>query len=249
MGKTKSSATLKVATWNMAYWSHKSMLNQSWEYFLEQIDADIYLFQESRPPAHLIDDPNFFWFEIENRKWGTGIYSKKYPVKHLPVKTQYEGSLVLGEVQIAENKTLTVISLYGLLDKIEGRGYSITTLHRMLSDLTGILNGHIGGRRNVILGGDLNASLQFDPISSPGGKSHHILFERIEDFGLVNCLKLFYDGHVQTLRHHKSTKPWQNDYFFVSNKLSKKLESCEVIDNEMIRKFSDHNPLVITLKL
>jgi exonuclease III len=237
---------LKLVTWNMAFWSHKRFLEQAWGYFIEEVDADIYLFQEACPPQELKDDPNFLWFQIGgNRNWGTGIYSKKYPLRRLQIQSDYTGSLVLGEVEITDNLKLTIISLYGLLETVGSTAYAITTLHRMLSDLTGIFNGHIGGKRNIILGGDLNASIQCDIYY--GGKAHYLFFQRLEDFKLMNCFGPFFNDFVQTHRHHKSDKPWQNDYFFISQKLGKNLKSCVVLDNENVRKFSDHNPVAIAL--
>ena len=127
------------------------------------------------------------------------------------------------------------------------KGYSITNLHRMLSDLTGLFNGHIGRKRKIIMCGDLNASTQLDEIQK--NNSHKILFDRIEDFGLKDVYKLSGNkSHVQTLRHARSKKPWQNDYFFISDSLVKKFTEYEIIDNEEIRKFSDHNIIVIQME-
>jgi len=113
--------------------------------------------------------------------------------------------------------------------------------------LTGILNGHIGGKRSIILGGDLNASIQCDIYD--GGKAHQIFFQRLEDFKLKNCFTPFFGDFVQTHRHGRSDKPWQNDYFFISKTLSKNLKSCVVLDNENVKRFSDHNPVVIELEI
>lgn len=237
---------LKLVTWNMAFWSHRTHLVDAWNYFLGNVDADIYLFQESRPPQELTNDPNFLWFEIgDSRDWGTGIYSKTYPVKSLPVQSVHPGSFVVGEVIIPDQVTLTVISLYGLLEPVGNTKYAMTTLHRMLSDLTGLLNGHIGGKRKIVLGGDLNASLQCD--KQDGGKAHQIFFERLEDFNLMNCYLPFYHDFVQTHRHPGSKEPWQNDYFFISKVFSKSLKACKVIDSEDVRRLGDHNPVLIEL--
>ena len=40
---------LKLATWNMAYWSHKSYDTESWQYFTNNVGSDILLFQEAFP--------------------------------------------------------------------------------------------------------------------------------------------------------------------------------------------------------
>jgi exodeoxyribonuclease-3 len=167
---------LKLVTWNMAFWSHKTYLEEAWKYLFEEIGTDIFLFQESRPPEELKNDRNLLWFEIGgSRNWGTGIYSKKYPIQHLPIQSEYTGSVVVGEVKTTDTVELTIISLYGLLEKMGRTAYAITTLHRILSDLTGIFNGHIGGKRNIVLGGDLNASIQCDIYY--GDKAHKIFFQ------------------------------------------------------------------------
>jgi hypothetical protein len=64
---------------------------------------------------------------------------------------------------------------------MDEHGYSITTLHRMLSDLTHLFHGKLrkGGTPKVILGGDLNASIQMD--AKQGDDSHRIFFQRLED--------------------------------------------------------------------
>jgi len=41
---------VKIATWNMAYWSHKKYFEKAWDYFLNELDVDIFFFQEAKPP-------------------------------------------------------------------------------------------------------------------------------------------------------------------------------------------------------
>lgn len=234
----------RIATWNMSYWQHKKDFEESWDYFLNEINADIFFFQEARPSEKIKDDKkHLVWNEIGgNRDWGSGVYSRKYELSEEIIETDFKGVFTIANTKVG-NKILTLISLYGLMTNT----YSITNLHRMLSDLTGVLNGHVGNKRNIILGGDLNASIQFD--TTQKNHSHKIFFDRMADFGLVSCFAPFYKNHVQTLRHAKSDFPWQNDYFFISESLLKSLKNTEVIDNEMVRKYSDHNPVIITLDL
>jgi exodeoxyribonuclease-3 len=216
---------IRIATWNMAYWQYKKYFEETWDYYLKEIDADIIFFQEAKPSKVIEDDKDHLvWNEI-----GGGAFS-------------------IANTNI-ENRKLTFISLYGLMESNgPTKGYSITNLHRMLSDLTCIFNGHLDGKRNIVLGGDLNASVQLDPTQK--NDSHKIFFDRLEDFNLNDCFKLSNkEFPVQTLRHHRSKVKWQNDYFFISKSLSKKLINCEVVDNDKVRKYSDHNPVVITLDL
>jgi len=248
---------IRIATWNMAYWQYKKYFEEAWDYYHKEIDADIIFFQEARPSKIIENDKNLIWHEIGGRRnWGSGIYSNKYQLTEEMIQGDFKGYskgiLTLANTKIDNGTSLTLISLYGLLEKVgNNEEYAITTLHRLLSDLTGILNGHINGERKIVLGGDFNASIQFDDIYgykyTPN--AHRILFERIKDFGLFNCFSPFYKDYVQTLRHHRSKVKWQNDYFFISESISKRLINCEVIDSDKARKYSDHNPIVITLDL
>ena len=241
---------IKIATWNMAYWQHKKLHDETWNCFLNQIEADIFLFQEGRPTEAIKDQKNHLvWNEIGGKRdWGSGIYSPKYELLEENIETQFKGVFSIGNTQI-NNEKITLISLYGLMENSDPtKGYSISNLHRMLSDLTGLFNGHIEGKRKIIMCGDLNASTQFDEMQK--NNSHKILFNRIDDFGLKDVYQLSGNkSHVQTLRYARSQKPWQNDYFFVSNSLVKKFTKYEIINNEEIRKFSDHNVVIIEMEL
>jgi len=241
---------IRIATWNMAYWQYKKCFEEAWNYYLKEIDADIIFFQEARPSKRIQNDKEYLvWSEIGGKRpWGSGVYSKKYKLTEEIIKTEFKGAFTIANANI-EDKKLTFISLYGLMENNgPTKGYSITNLHRMLSDLTCIFNGHLDGKRNIVLGGDLNASVQLDPIQK--NDSQKIFFDRLEDFNLNDCFKLSNkEFPVQTLRHHRSKVKWQNDYFFISKSISKKLINCEVVDNDKVRKYSDHNPVVITLDL
>lgn len=237
---------MKIATWNIPYsFRSASSHDNAWKYYLDEISADYYLFQEAHPPEWVADEYNLVWEKIgETRAWGSGVVSKDYPLREVEIDTEFRGAVMVAESEFSSEREFILISLYGLLEDIGGNVYSIPNLHRMLSDLTALLTY---GKRNVILGGDLNASEQIDDVYNLG--THRIFFDRLEAFGLTNCFEPFYDDYIQTHRHPKSDREWQNDYFFISDKLADSLHSCKVIDNEDVRKHSDHNPVLITLRL
>lgn len=164
-----------------------------------------------------------------------GLTVEKVELKH----NSHPGALTIGKVLLSNAKPLTVISLYGLLEAT----YSITTLHRMLSDLTPLIDG----KKRILIGGDFNASPQWDTKQ----QSHRILFNRLEDFGFTNCLAD--KGFVKTWRSpHPTTKnfPWQLDYLFASNDICARLSDCQVLgDDPKIHTFSDHNPVVAVFDL
>ncbi len=238
---------IKIATWNMAYWSHKRFSDESWNYFLHKLDYDIFLFQESSPDLNILENNRLVWNAIGNtRPWGSGVYSKQFKIREFSFKTDFFGAVTAAEVAINEDLSIIVISLYGLMEKIANVTYAIPNLHRIFSDLTGILEG-AKTKHRVVIGGDFNASLQID--EQQIGNSHKAFFGRLKEFGLINCFDEYYNDFIQTHRHSRSDKPWQNDYFFISKRLNNHLINCEVIDNEKIREFSDHNPVVIELDL
>jgi len=233
---------VKIVTWNMCYWRHRKNLQNSWNYLSEEINPDIVLAQETVPPPTLLNLKHYVWDEIGgNRNWGSGIFSK-HPIERVEFDNNYHGAVVAVEVTLSSEVKLTAISIHAIIE----HGYSIIPLHRIFSDLTLLLEGKMG-KRHIILGGDFNASLQWD--EQQPGQSHRILFERVENFGLVNCLKRFYDHPVQTYRHIEGDKPWQLDYLFLSMQLESKLEKCYVLENPAILALSDHNPVVAHLSM
>ena len=238
---------LKLATWNMAYWTHKRYEIDAWKYFTQEIDCDILLFQESYPNLEILNQNRLVWNKIGGtRPWGSGIYSPKFKIKEFSFKNSFIGAVTTAEIEIRPDFKIIVISLYGLMEIISNVTYVIPNLHRMFSDLTGILESK-DTKHRIILGGDLNASLQIDQQQT--GNSHQVFFNRLKEFQLANCFDNYYQDFVQTHRHSRSDEPWQNDYFFISKKLEKCLTSCSVVDTDEVRKLSDHNPVIIELDL
>jgi len=251
---------VKISTWNMDYWKRTAEERiKAWTYLDEIISPDIALVQEAvpmstqmgfigtgkQPSGSLIDNETVVWQEIGgSRKWGSGILTKNFPLREVHFNNSHQGSVIVADILLPNKSVWTVISLYGLLDN----GYSTTTLHRIFSDLTLLLDGKMG-KRQVIIGGDFNASLQWDEEYPGEAPSHRIFFDRLSDFGLVNCSEKFGPSPVQTIRHPKSDIPWQNDYLFSSKQLIDSLISCDVVNEVEVHELSDHNPVVAVFEV
>jgi hypothetical protein len=144
---------LRITTWNMDYWRRNELLRKkAWDY-LDNSKIDVALLQESRPTGQgksiifqesgIIDDRNG---KLKNLGWGSSIVSFgpqiKYidsalsPFSNTPVSLHrtFPGSVAIGEIQV--EKPIVVISMYGLID----RGYAESTVHRMLSDITPLID-------------------------------------------------------------------------------------------------------------
>lgn len=247
---------MKILSWNTNYWQKQTLHAALWQYLDETLNPDIALLQESVPlqlhqgfigehheSLNLSQCGTYIWEDIDpKRRWGSGVFTKNLPIRQLNIKASYPGALTVAEVKVGED-IITTISIYGLLEN----GYSITSLHRMLSDLTLLLDGKLGTNRKIILAGDFNASLQFDQQQS--GESHRLLFDRLENFGLCALFPQNLGQSSQTLRSDKSAKAWHIDHFYVSKNLLDKVRKTEVLFNEQIKALSDHNPLMVEIDL
>jgi len=60
--------------------------------------------------------------------------------------------------------------------------------------------------------------------------------------------ELLLRGWLIEQTHSRSDKSWQNDYFLISKKLASNLSDCKVTENEYVKEYSDHNPVLIELK-
>jgi hypothetical protein len=136
---------------------------------------------------------------------------------------------------------MVFVSPYGVLEE----GYAVTTMHRVLSDLTPLLDRDLGKR--LIIGGDFNCSTQ-----RPGRDRdrHRNLFERFATLGLVDLLALTAGTrpaladcpcsdelcrHVQTLCQDGSKVPWHNDYLFATAAVADRLRAPDLQEMRSIR--------------
>lgn len=232
---------LSVITWNMDNWKRSSEQRQlAWDFLTKVIQPDIALLQECVPPEDLSDEYNILYHEIGGkRNWGSAVLSHGFPIQEVEFDNSHPGSVVTADV-VMPTLTLTAISIYGIFCS---HNYTSTTMHRILSDLTPLLHRE-RSKRTFLMGGDYNVSPQWDELYNHRDPSHKLVFDRIEDFRLVDCTKKYFGKHVQTNYHARSDFPWQNDYIHVSRKLANMLINCEVLNESLVGNFSDHMPVL-----
>ncbi len=224
---------MKIATWNMA--NGKG----AWDHLFNVIEPDFALLQE----AQVIEarPGNARWTAIgENSakygkrgryRWGSAVWARVHKLAEVKVGT------FGGWVQVAralEPEPLTLISIHVELDR-EGR--SVPMLHRILSDLTPIIER---AGSSLILGGDLNVDVGFD--AKYGTRRHAIALDRIEDFGLWHCNQLIPPGRRRTFGGPGSV---MDDHLFVSRSMMNRVVSCDVLGETGP---SDHYPVVLELQ-
>jgi hypothetical protein len=270
----------------------------AWAY-LQGLGVDVALVQEAVPPplvdpatwnvrSHPAPDQPDAWFiHPRYRRWGSAVVVVNPALEFEPIeatplgKEQYRRGLWISHpgtwasvtLKMAEQTDIVLISAYGLIDdwnpEIKG-GYATTTVNRLLSDVTPLLDSEPG--RRVIIGGDLNVGTQYtDPSANEPhrwGPMNRATLLRMEGLGLVDCLASGVPTdrgplvgcpcgpapdcrHVRTYRHDNGADgaPWQNDSLFASKALSAGLNSCVAVDHDEAWALSDHCPVVAELEL
>lgn len=138
---------------------------------------------------------------------------------------------------------VTVYSLYALFEYVtyasNGRRetYAVTTLHRVLSDLTIHLEDP-SRRALAVLGGDFNCNPKWDLKSKH--PTNQVLIDRVEAYGLRSVLPI--DARVQIPTFKKS----QIDYLFAG----RGLEGEGVVDTDgPLAGLSDHRAVEADLQI
>ena len=243
---------LTIATWNMR--GRRS----NWP-LVPLIGADVVLLQEAPPPppqfegtAHLAP------FDDGRRPWGTGIWARDLQIEPLPPSSSrrlpptWPGTVAVAEIRAPSGGILTAVSVHAVGDHhpIRSRddGYSTSTLHHALSDLTGYLadrsrHGRMRGHslNRLILGGDLNINPGWD--QRKGNSACRNALERIEAWGLTSVLPIQPDRTYETCP--RAPYP-QIDYLFVRDDDE---VTAAVLDGDPFDPASDHRPVTARLEL
>jgi endonuclease/exonuclease/phosphatase family metal-dependent hydrolase len=235
---------LKVITWNMNYWQRsESQRAKAWD-FLNSLNVDIAILQETKPYFNCMNNHYVFSqkFPVKD-SWGSAIITKNYnSYKHSFLST-YVGSegLMCYDFEIEKNNIVTIINCYG---KIDFNGESTTTMHHMLSDITPIVWGK--PKNLIIMAGDLNSTVQWDEIYKNKNTSYKLVFDRIEDMGLINCTMKQFGEHRQTFVR-ENTFPYQDDWVFIKGE--KNTWDVKILNDKEILDYSDHYPIELNIEI
>jgi exonuclease III len=262
-------AEFGVLAWNMNHWQRSpEQREQSWRWLDSRFEAgtDIALLQETVVPFEYrdraVNDPAVIG---PHAQWASAVVTSgitpeavrtaisAYSKAGCALQQTLPGSVQIASVDVGESAPIFAVSVYGCWDE---HRCADTTMHKILSDLTPLLDG-VGWKRTV-LGGDFNVSTQIEGSQRARDAT---VFARIAALGLVDLLaenkpprtaleacwcndkQTERCRHVHTHKQSKSDRPWNNDYLFASQELAERLDSCEPIaDWEW--SLSDHRPVV-----
>lgn len=277
---------MRIISWNMNHCMRSSALRKrAWEFLRDELRPDIALLQEASPP----DDANSVYRPIDAKKrqlaWGSAVVSfrpdivlKPRPRVALPdcytvsvtgdqLPDSHPGACAIADALDSKGRfQFTAVSLYGQWEAMANRRiYSCARLHRMISDLTGVLD--TSRRRPVLIAGDLNITTQkaYERQTPEETAGAAVVFDRLKAWGLADCFELTKSQrpkpkgctcptsesctHVQTfrLKNREDSRPTQLDYAFISRTLTPKLKRCDVVHSDDAWKLSDHCPVVVEL--
>jgi exonuclease III len=275
---------MRIVSWNMnnCLRSHEAR-QRAWEFLRNDLRADIALVQEANPPAEL--GAVYRPIDVNNARlnWGSAIISFRPDLilkprprvalseTYIPGVTgddlpdSHPGACAVTDViDSGGNFQFTAVSLYGQWETIpDGRIYSCARLHRMISDLTGVLA--TSRRRPVVIAGDFNVTTQI----AYGGQTQAetdgavAVFSRLQSWGLADCFEVTSAHrprpaectcpaadsctHVRTfrLKNSSDSRPTQLDYAYISKNLVSKLQRCDVVHTDDAWALSDHCPVVL----
>jgi len=225
---------MKILTWNLGYWQHAKFHDEAWEYLCNELGPDLALLQEVKPPEWV--SPDALLFEEITRGWGTAIYAPSLTIskREIPI---HPGRVAAATVTVGPEKDVFVASVHAPI--INSRVFP------HLADIFSQLES-MSSDQSAIVGGDLNSARLAETIWPRCG--HGPFFERI-DAGdrWVDCCRRFHPEEIQTFFRKNGVHPIQDDHLFVSLDLGDHLHACDVIDNDVTRRVSDHIPIVTIL--
>jgi exonuclease III len=261
---------LRVATWNMNHWAWRPEDRaKAWKFLDDVVAPDVALVQEAAVPPGRARVVGPEGPAGAKRPWGAMVVSREQPVARLPnVRVRWHhgaidllrtllGSVAIARVTPSETSPVVVISVYGAIEP----GYAVTTMHRILSDLTPLLDGKNG--RRVVLGGDFSCTTQLGP---PHRERHRNVFDRVRSLGFVDLLAQTRRrrprlrgcpcgasdcSHVQTHKGKRGKVPWQYDYLYATKALADRLVLCRPLGGGKPDPWalSDHCPVVADFEL
>lgn len=244
--------SIRIGTWNMRGKS------ANWP-LAAKLPADVLLLQEAPPaPVGLPGSLHLHPFEDGKRPWGTAIWSRDLPLRPLPSTTSirlpatWPGTVAAAETDLLTGGVLTLISVHAVGDhhpiRSRNDGYSTSTLHHALSDVTGYLadRGRHGRMRGLpdnrlVFGGDLNINPGWD--LRKGTTACQNALDRITSWGLRSVLPVRPDATYATCPR---TPYPQIDYLFFRDDLPE--PSAWLETSGWIDQASDHRPLIAELR-
>lgn len=234
---------MRIVTWNMgcnipasAYRKHH---DEAWAYLLEELRPDIALVQEA--VVAKIEAAQEFTATLcdllPKYDAGTAVLMRR------DLETTAVPKLSISSATYVA--TTKVSTPAGLLNVAAVHVYPGDEQHADLARLVALLRQTFEAD-SVLVGGDFNAARHFDDIYRRKEK-YAAFFDAMAEAGFHDAHWGIHGREVQSFWGKRAKEPYQDDHFFISNAWASRVRSCDVIDNEVVRRVSDHGPVVLEL--
>jgi exodeoxyribonuclease III len=243
--------------------------------FLERVKPDIVCLQETKAEEHQseVDLPDYeeYWNSATTRKGysGTAIFSRVKPLsimlgfpedilKKFKLIDGYGDPNAEGRVITAEYKDFFLVNVYTPNSKPDLS--RLTLRHKHWDPAFLAFVKQLEKKKPVIFCGDLNVAHTADDLANPKQNEGEHGFTKEEregadaiiKAGYVDAFRLFHEGngHYTWWSHFANARDrnigWRIDYFFVSEKISSRISSCEIRPDVY---GSDHCPVLLDIRL
>ena len=226
---------MRVITWNLGFWQHKTHHNEAWDYLRNEIKPDLALLQEVSPPK--LPENEHILFRVIHEGWGTALYTRGMPLKELKFKT-HPGRVAAAQVEGASGKKIVLVSIHAPI--IGNRVFPY--LEQIFDEIESLV-----ANQTFIVGGDLNTARLAEKVWP--GHGHGPFFERLAKSIFFDSVHKFHSEEQQTIFRPGQRYPFQDDHIFVSHDLAEQVRSCNVLNNEATRSFSDHIPVLAEISI
>ncbi len=232
---------MRIVTWNMGCGSKTSPYrryhNEAWEHLLKNLKPDFALAQEAL----------FAKFDEFKRSYsvvlcnagpdvdaGTGVMVRGLDISEIP------------PVVISPHTYSAAIDVCVPAGRLACSSFHPFPGKHLFSDLNQIVKkfGSLAGI-NVVIGGDFNDSRHWDEVY--GGKKHRNFFAAMDEAGLFDAHWGIHGRESQSVWTRRTTEPYQNDHIFVTRAWARRVSSCRVIDDNIVRRLSDHGPVLLEI--
>ena len=229
---------MRIITWNLDYWKHRSLHNEAWIYLRDKIKPDVALLQEVSPPN--LEAQEHFLFKITGRRQGTAIYTRNLPTQEFEVALpeKYVGRVVATQIEVSAGLKVVVMSVHAPI--IKGRVFPY--LDEIFDKIEYVVSD-----QTFVVGGDLNTARLAEKVWP--GYGHGPFFERLAQSVFFDCHRKFHVAEEQTYFRSDSKQPYQDDHLFVSCDLADRVVCCDPIKDETTLKVSDHIPLLVEIAI
>jgi endonuclease/exonuclease/phosphatase family metal-dependent hydrolase len=233
---------MRVVTWNMGCGprvaQYRKTHDEAWDYLLQELRPDVVFVQEALVTK--IEDARrnhsvSMCDLAAGVAAGTAVLVRNFDTAPAPAVSVSRDTYVVPAKVNTPAGPLTVVSVHIYPGKEQ---------HADLGRLVALLDNTFSGQA-ILVGGDFNAARRFDEVY--GGKMHGTFFSTMASAGLHEIHWAIHGREIQTFWGHQAKEAYQDDHFFIAKPWASRVRSCDVIDNEVVRRLSDHGPVVLEL--